>query len=69
MRDALDRVDDDERDRAGRGGAEEREHDGPPPLGRIYFFALAASAGNVLFLGAIVLDGLGAGWWSSCGQA
>ena len=47
----------------------ELEHDGPPPLGRIHFFALAASAGNVLFLGAILLDGLGAGWWSSCGQA
>ena len=47
----------------------ELEYDGPPPLGRIHFFALAASAGNVLFLGAIVLDGLGAGWWSSCGQA
>lgn len=45
------------------------EHDGPPPLGRIYFFALAASAGNVLFLGAIVLEGLGAGWWSSCGAS
>jgi hypothetical protein len=45
------------------------EYDGPPPLGRIYFFALAASAGNVLFLGAILLDGLGAGWWSQCGQA
>jgi hypothetical protein len=45
------------------------EYDGAPPLGRIHFFALAASAGNVLFLGAIVLDGLGAGWWSSCGQA
>ena len=43
--------------------------DGPPPLGRIHFFALAASAGNVLFLGAIVLDGIGAGWWSHCGQA
>jgi hypothetical protein len=44
----------------------EFEHDGPPPLGRIHFFALAASVGNVLFLGAIVLNGVGAGWWSSC---
>ena len=47
----------------------ELEHDDPPPLGRIHFFALAASAGNVLFLGAILLDGIGAGWWSHCGQA
>jgi hypothetical protein len=45
------------------------EHDGPPPLGRIHFFALAASAGNILFLGAILLDGIGAGWWTHCGQA
>jgi hypothetical protein len=43
--------------------------DGPPPLGRIHFFALAASAGNVLFLGAILLDGIGSAWWSPCGQA
>ena len=47
----------------------ELEHDGPPPLGRIHFFALAASAGNVLFLGAIVLDGLAAGWWTSCASS
>jgi hypothetical protein len=47
----------------------ELEHDGPPPLGRIHFFALAASAGNVLFLGAIILNGLGAGWWSSCASS
>lgn len=47
----------------------ELEYDGPPPLGRIHFFALAASAGNVLFLGAIVLNGIGAGWWSSCGSS
>ena len=43
--------------------------DGPPPLGRIHFFALAASAGNLLFLGAIMLDGIGSAWWSPCGQA
>jgi hypothetical protein len=47
----------------------ELEHDGPPPLGRIYFFSIAASAGNVLFLGAILLNGIGAGSWTSCGQA
>jgi hypothetical protein len=47
----------------------EFEHDGPPPLGRIHFFALAASVGNVLFLGAIVLNGIGAGWWSSCASS
>jgi hypothetical protein len=47
----------------------ELEYDGPPPLGRIHFFSLAASAGNVLFLGAILLNGIGAGSWTSCGQA
>lgn len=41
----------------------------PPPLGRIHFFALAAAAGNVLFLGAILLDGIGSAWWSPCTQA
>ncbi|TMK90142.1 MAG: hypothetical protein E6G42_10150 [Actinobacteria bacterium] len=46
----------------------EVEHEGPPPLGRIHFFALAASAGNLLFLGAILLDGIGTTWWSPCGQ-
>jgi hypothetical protein len=45
------------------------EETGPPPLGRIHFFALAAAAGNVLFLGAILLDGIGSAWWSPCGQA
>jgi hypothetical protein len=44
----------------------ELEEDDPPPFGRIHFFALAASAGNVLFLGAIVLDGIGSAWWSPC---
>jgi hypothetical protein len=38
----------------------------PPSLGRIHFFALAAVAGNVLFLGAILLDGIGSAWWSPC---
>jgi hypothetical protein len=45
------------------------EEAGPPPFGRIHFFALAASAGNLLFLGAIMLDGIGAAWWGPCGQA
>ena len=45
------------------------EEDGPPPAGRIHFFALAASIGNVLFLGAIALDGVGAGYWTPCGPA
>jgi hypothetical protein len=46
----------------------ELAEDGPPPLGRIHFFALAASAGNVLFLGAILLNGIGSVAWSSCSQ-
>jgi hypothetical protein len=33
--------------------------DGPPPLGRLHFFALAAVVGNVLFLGAVILGGVG----------
>jgi hypothetical protein len=45
------------------------EETGAPPLGRIHFFALAAAAGNVLFIGAILLDGIGSAWWSPCGQA
>ena len=36
------------------------EYDGPPPDGRRRFFASAAVVGNVLFLGAILLSGLGA---------
>ena len=44
-------------------GVEETD---PPSLGRIHFFALAAVAGNVLFLGAILLDGIGSAWWSPC---
>ena len=45
------------------------EETDPPPFGRMHFFALAASAGNLLFLGAIMLDGIGSAWWSPCGQA
>ena len=47
----------------------EVEETDPPPFGRIYFFALAASAGNLLFLGAIMLDGIGSAWWSACGAS
>jgi len=35
------------------------EEDGPPPAGRRHFFAVAAVVGNVLFLGAVVLGGIG----------
>lgn len=44
------------------------EADAPPP-GRIHFFSLCAIAGNVLFLGAIILDGVGSLYWHPCGQA
>ena len=40
-----------------------------PPLGRIHFLSVCATAGNVLFLGAIVLDGLGSLYWNPCLQA
>jgi hypothetical protein len=39
--------------------AREAEHDGPPPVSRRYFFAVAAIVGNLLFLGAVVLSGVG----------
>ena len=48
-----------------RGVAE----DAGPPRGRIHFFSLCAVAGNVLFLGAILLDGIGSLYWHPCGQA
>ena len=38
----------------------ELEHDGPPPDARRHFFASAAAVGNVLFLGAVILSGIGA---------
>ena len=41
----------------------------PPPSGRLHFFALCALVGNVLFLGAILLDGVGSLYWHPCGQA
>jgi hypothetical protein len=38
----------------------ELAEDGPPPGSRRHFFALAAVLGNVLFLGAVVMGGIGA---------
>jgi hypothetical protein len=35
------------------------EYDGAPPLGRRHFFAYAAALGNVLFIMAILLNGVG----------
>jgi len=45
------------------------DEDQAPPLGRLHFFSLCAAAGNVLFLGAILLDGIGSLYWHPCGQA
>jgi hypothetical protein len=42
------------------------EHDDPAPVGRRHFFALAASLGNLLFLGAIVLSGVAAAVHHPC---
>jgi hypothetical protein len=36
------------------------EYDEEPPLGRRHFFAYAAALGNVLFMAAIILSGVGA---------
>jgi hypothetical protein len=47
-------------------GADEDEG---PPRGRIHFLSLCAVAGNVLFLGAILLDGIGSLYWHPCTQA
>ncbi len=44
------------------------EYDGPPPGGRRYFFALAASVGNLLFVGAILLSGIAALSHDPCQQ-
>ncbi|HEX6700005.1 MAG TPA: hypothetical protein VF101_04675 [Gaiellaceae bacterium] len=43
--------------------------DDPPPRGRLHFLSACASAGNVLFLGAILLDGIGSLYWHPCTQA
>jgi hypothetical protein len=42
------------------------EHDDPPPWGRRHFFVVAAILGNVLFLVAILLSGIGAIYSSPC---
>jgi hypothetical protein len=42
------------------------EHDDPPPWGRRNLFAAAAIVGNVLFVVAILLGGLGAIYHSPC---
>jgi hypothetical protein len=44
----------------------ELRHEDPPPWGRRHFFASAAMLGNVLFLGAILLSGLGAIYLQGC---
>jgi hypothetical protein len=46
----------------------ETDESGPPPLGRIHFLSICAMVGNVLFLGAIVLDGIGSLYWNPCLQ-
>ena len=45
------------------------EHDDPPPWGRRNFFAAAAIIGNVLFVVAILLGGLGAIYHTPCQAA
>jgi hypothetical protein len=45
------------------------EHDDPPPWGRRNFFAAAAIIGNVLFVVAILLGGLGAIYHTPCKAA
>jgi hypothetical protein len=44
------------------------DYDGPPPVGRRHFFALAAALGNVLFIVAIVLNAVGALAFTDCRQ-
>lgn len=45
------------------------DEDAPGPLGRMRFFALAAILGNLLFLGATLMQGVGAIIHAPCGQA
>jgi heme/copper-type cytochrome/quinol oxidase subunit 2 len=47
----------------------ELEHDDPPPWGRRNFFAAAAMIGNLLFVVAILLSGIGAIYHSGCRAA
>lgn len=44
-------------------------YDDPPPEGRRHFFAFAAALGNVLFISAILLNGIAAIANASCRQA
>lgn len=45
------------------------DKDAPGPLGRLRFFAMAAILGNVLFLGATLMQGIGAIVHAPCGQS
>jgi hypothetical protein len=42
------------------------DHNDPPPWGRRHFFVVAAILGNVLFLVAILLSGIGAIYSTPC---
>jgi len=42
------------------------EHDDPPPWGRRHFFVVAAILGNVLFIVAILMSGIGAIYNGPC---
>jgi predicted small integral membrane protein len=44
------------------------EYAGPPPDGRRHFFALAATVGNLLFVGAILLSGIASLVHEACRQ-
>ena len=44
-------------------------YDDPPPVGRRHFFVAAASLGNILFLGAILMSGLAAVYHTPCHQS
>jgi hypothetical protein len=45
------------------------DYDDAPPLGRRHFFAYAAALGNLLFIGAIVLNAVGALSNATCRSA
>jgi len=42
---------------------------GPPPIGRMRFFAIAAAVANVLFFLIVILDGLGTVYGIGCRQS
>jgi hypothetical protein len=44
------------------------DYDGPAPVGRRHFFALAAALGNGLFIVAIILNAVGALSFTDCRQ-